>query len=175
MASRLQLWRPAGRVAGSFAQLRSATPFLAYVMCHSAIMRRDRVPSHAAFQAAIDGTGFDLKLDPFYRPLVSEGFHPCKFGDRETSLEIMWQPTDEIREAFPHLMDDIGDRDICLTFILHSEMVECAAAMMASAALACEFDAFVLYQDEEIVYTPEQLIEEAKAALADASRTRPRR
>lgn len=131
-------------------------------------MRRDRVPSHAAFQAAIDTTGFDLKLDPFYSPLVSEGFHPCRFGDRETGFEIMWQPMDEIREAFPHLMGDIGNRDVCLTFILHSDMMECASAMMASAALARECDAFVLYQDDELVYTPEQLIAEANAALADA-------
>ena len=144
-------------------------------MCHSAILRRDRVPSHAAFQSAIDATGFDLKLDACYSPLVSEGFHPCKFGDRETGFEIMWQPMEEIREAFPHLMDEIGDRDVCLTFILHSDMMECAAAMMASAALAREFDAFVLYQDDELVYTPDQLVEEARTALADATRTRPRR
>lgn len=87
----------------------------------------------------------------------------------------MWQPMEEIREAFPHLMDEIGDRDVCLTFILHSDMMECAAAMMASAALAREFDAFVLYQDDELVYTPDQLVEEARTALADATRTRPRR
>ena len=86
----------------------------------------------------------------------------------------MWQPIDEIRESFPQLVEDLGNRDICLTFILRSDMMECAAAMMVSAALARDFDAFVFYQDDEIIYTTEQLMEEAHSAIEEASRMRPK-
>jgi len=44
-------------------------------------------------------------------------------------------------------------------------MTECASVLIVSVALARAFDAVVFYQDDEILYTADQLVEEAKAAM----------
>jgi hypothetical protein len=134
-------------------------------LCQSAIMRRDRVPSLSQLQAAIDATGFPLVLGTFYQPFESSGFHPCKIRDSNSGFEILWQPIEEIHNAWPKLRETLQDRDACLTFTWHGEMAECASVLIVSAALARAFDAVVFYQDDEIVYTADQLTGEAKAAM----------
>lgn len=128
-------------------------------------MRRDRVPSHSQLQAAIDATGFPLVLDTFYQPFESSGFHPCKLGDSESGFEVLWQPIEEIHEAWPILRDVIQDRDVCLSLIWHGDMAECASVLIVSAALARAFDAVVFYQDDGVLYTADQLMDEARAAI----------
>jgi len=133
----------------------------------SAIMHRYQVPTHSELQAAIDATGFDLKLDSFYEPLESSGFHPCILNGVESGFEVFWQPIGEILGAWPELNEPVGARDTSLTFIWHGDMAECACVLVVSAALARAFDAVVFYQDDALLYTPDQLIQEAKAVIND--------
>ncbi|HUF61001.1 MAG TPA: hypothetical protein VMN36_02905 [Verrucomicrobiales bacterium] len=128
-------------------------------------MRRNHVPNHSQLQAAIDATGFPLVLDTFYQPFESSGFHPCKLGDADSGFEVLWQPIEEIYDAWPTLRDAIQDRDVCLTFIWHGDMAECASVLIVSAALARGFDAVVFNQDHEILSTADQLMDEANAAI----------
>jgi hypothetical protein len=134
-------------------------------LCQSAIMKRERVPDHSRLQAAIDATGFPLELDTYYVPFESEGFHPCKLSGRNSGFEVLWQPVEEIHAAWPGLKETIQDRDACLTFIWHGDMAECASVLIVSAALARRFDAIVFYQDDGMLYTADQLMAEARAAI----------
>lgn len=136
-------------------------------LSQSALMHRDMVPTHSELQAAIDGSGFDLKLDSFYVPFESSGFHPCILNGEESGFEVYWQPITDILSAWPELEAPTGSRDTSLTFIWHGDMSECACVLIVSAALAKAFDAVVFYQDDAILYTTDQLIEEANAVLGD--------
>ena len=128
-------------------------------------MRWDRVPNHSQFQAAINATGFSLVLDTFYQPFESSGFHPCKLNGSDSGFEILWQPIQEIVNIWPQLRDIIQDRDACLTLVWHGDMAQCASVLIVSAALARDFDAIVFYHDDEIVYTADQLMTEARSAV----------
>jgi hypothetical protein len=68
-------------------------------------------------------------------------------------------------ENFPKLTETVGSRDAAITFRWGGDMAECACVLIVSAALANTFGAIVHYQDDDMLYSAEQLVEEARAAL----------
>ena len=131
----------------------------------TAYVARADVPNRETLQAAVDSLGFDCKIDAFYAPYQCSGFLPCVLTGRESGFEIYFESENEVMADFPSLVESVGKRDVAITFRWGGDMAECACVLIVSAALAKSCGAIVHYQDDDILYSGEQLIEEARAAL----------
>jgi hypothetical protein len=131
----------------------------------TAYLDRASVPQRAALQAAIDALCFDCNIDGSYAPFTSRGYLPCLLGGKESGFEIYFEPATEVLHNFPHLSETIAGRDTAITFRWGGDMAECACVLIVSAALAISFGAIVHYQDDDMLFSGEQNVEEARAAL----------
>jgi hypothetical protein len=144
-------------------------------LLQTAFIEKSRVPDKAQLEAAVRALGFDLAIDDFYRPFDCSGYLPCILNGKESGFEIYFDSPDEILQAFPHLKNEIGSRNCAITFRWGGNMAECTCVLMVSAALAKSFGAVVHYQEDDRLYSYEQLIEEAKSALQDEQSSPPPR
>jgi hypothetical protein len=111
-----------------------------------AFLKASSVPTQEQWQQAIDRTGFDLKLDPTSEPRTNRGFVPCTLEGAESGVEMYFEDSSDFIQDFAELIDNLGDRNCCISFRWGGDMQECACAMIASLALAAEFGAIVSYQ-----------------------------
>ena len=130
-----------------------------------AFMNRATVPSREAWQAAINGSGFDLQLDPALRPFEDSGFSPCKLDGRDSGFEIYYDGSQELLDSFEEL---VGDHDYCISFRWGGDMSEYACVMIASYALASSFGATVSYEGESPPETLEAFLSETREAVREA-------
>jgi hypothetical protein len=145
-------------------------------LTQTAFVEKSHVPNRAKLEEAVRELGFDLNIDEFYRPFDCSGFLPCVLKGKKSGFEIYFESPDEALQNFPHLKEKIGARDCAINFRWGGDMAECACVLIVSAALAKSFGAVVHYQDDDLLYSAEQLVEEAKAALQNAeSAPRPQR
>src|SRR6516162_8759687 len=124
-----------------------------------------KLPDRAALQSAVDALGFDCKIDAVYVPSQCSGFLPCVLAGRASGFEVYFESAAEVLLDFPRLAECVGNRDVAITFRWGGDMAECACVLIVSAALATSFDALVHYQDDDLVYTADQLVEQANQAL----------
>ena len=143
-------------------------------MIQTAFLEKSRVPDRAKIEEAIRALEFDLSIDESYQPFVSSGFLPCMLKGKASGFEIYFESADETSNKFPHLKERVGSRDCAIIFRWGGDMGECACVLIVSAALAKGFGAVVHYEDDDLLYSPEQLVEEANAAL-QAAESKPSR
>lgn len=143
-------------------------------MIQTAFVEKSRVPDRTKLEEAIRALGFDLGVDESYQPFVSSGFLPCVLNGKNSGFEIYFDPPDEALKRFPHLKEKIGARNCAIVFRWGGDMAEGACVLIVSAALAKSFGAVVHYEDDDLMYSVDQLIEEAKGALQHAE-SKPRR
>src|SRR5687767_969963 len=124
----------------------------------TAYIERSSVPQLAELQTAIDELGFDCQVDRSYEPFQSKGFLPCVLAGSESGVEADFESASEVLQSFPHLAGTVGPRDVAITFRWGGDMAECACGLVLSAALASRFGAVVHYQDDDIIYSAEQLV-----------------
>ena len=105
-------------------------------LLQTAYVARESVPQREALQAAVDSLGFDCKVDSSYSPFNSTGFLPCVLNGKESGFEIYFEPAVKRLEDFPHLSEQVGRRDVAITFRWGGDMAECACVLIVSAALA---------------------------------------
>ncbi len=83
----------------------------------------------------------------------------------EAGFEIYCDDPGELTTEFAELAEG---RDYCIAFIWGGSMVEGAAVLIASFALAKKFNAVVSYDGEEPAAELELLLEETQAAIEEA-------
>lgn len=136
-----------------------------------AFINKDNVPSKEAWQEAIDQFNFKIKLtlDPELSPFEDEGFSPCGWGDtdEDVGFEIYYEPSSDIHEGDEDLIKIIGDKDYCISMCWGGSMKDCAAVMIASAALEKSFGAIISYQGE-VPDPADEFLENTKAIIQDA-------
>jgi hypothetical protein len=134
-------------------------------LLQTAFLERSRVPDQATLEQAVRTLGFDLGIDEYYQPFNCSGFLPCILDGKKSGFEIYFGAAEEEFQQFPHLKRQVASRDCAITFRWGGDMRECACVMIVSAALATTFDAIVHYQDDDLVYTSGQLVEQAKESV----------
>jgi hypothetical protein len=132
-----------------------------------AFMQKAKVPSRDEWQAAVDRLGFDLQIDPGLRPFEDSGFLPCKLSGRDSGFEIYYEAADELLDQRPALKGKLGGRNFAISFRWGGDWAECACVCIASAALAASFDAVVYYDDDALIYSADDLVREAHAAMKE--------
>ena len=135
-------------------------------LLQTAYIERRCVPQRDALQAAIDALGFDCKLDPYYEPFKASGFLPCTLNGNASGFEIYFDGIAELLAQCPRLVPIVGSRDATIIFRWGADMAECACVLIVSAALAKSFAAVVHYQNDDLLYSADQLVQEARSALA---------
>jgi hypothetical protein len=83
----------------------------------------------------------------------------------KSGFEIYFESAPTVLADFPQLVESVGRRDVAITFRWGGDMSECACVLIVSAAFAKSFGAIVHYQDDDILYSGDQLVEETRAAL----------
>lgn len=143
-------------------------------LLQTAFVEKSSVPDRAKLEEAARALGFDIAFDEFYRPFDCSGFLPCVLNGKKSGFEIYFESLDDALRNFPRLKEEVGSRDCAICFRWGGDMTECACVLIASAALAKSFGAVVYYQDDDLLYSADQLIEEAKGALQAVESAPPR-
>ena len=131
----------------------------------TAYVLRPCIPERDALQVAVDSLGFDCKIDASYVPFKSSGYLPCVLAGKKSGFEIYFERAADVVGDNPHLTESVGSREVAITFRWGGDMAECACVLIVSAALAKSFGAIVHYQDDDVLFSGEQLLNEAHAAL----------
>lgn len=108
----------------------------------SVYLRRTKMLVPEAWAEAIRAAGFPVTMDTDFDVERHSGFLPCRYDDREGGFEYSFSTVAESGET-----PDIGDRDVCVSFVTHSSMRELATAVVAAAVLCAETDG-VLHDEE---------------------------
>src|SRR5262245_28166965 len=91
-----------------------------------AYLTRALTPDRERLQAAIDGLGFDCKLDESYAPFRSSGFLPCVLNGKSAGFEVFFGSAVQELRFHKELVGTTGDRDIAISFRWGGSMAESA-------------------------------------------------
>jgi hypothetical protein len=132
----------------------------------TAFMNRSKVPIRKALQESIMGLQFKLTIDESYVPFECAGYIPCTLDGEDAGFEIKFSDSSTCLGDMPALQTPIGDRDTAITLRWGGDPRERVSAIIVSAVLAQSFDALVHCENDGAIHTPDQLLNEARAAFA---------
>jgi hypothetical protein len=127
----------------------------------SIYLQRASMPSPTEWQSAIDAAGFPISLWTDFDVDLHTGFLPCKYRGQDSGFEYYAERvtalSPEIKAINPHL-------DFQVTLRFGSDLIECAAASCAGAALCLKCDA-VIQDDGGSLLTGASAVESALRPL----------
>jgi hypothetical protein len=124
-----------------------------------------QVPSRDAWQLAIEEAGFPTVLEPALDLRRDTGFRPTTYKEQATGYEFYLEPAAGILEAYPHVKEPVGSRDICATFRWGGDLTECAAAVSSAAVLTKLADGIYFFPDDGIIRTATDVVEATREEL----------
>lgn len=127
-------------------------------------VEKSKVPSRDAWQAAIDEAGFEFQLDPALKPFEDSGYLPCQLLGSEAGFEIDYE---SVADLSLELRELARGRDYCITFRWGGSMTECASVLIASYALAKDFDALISLEGDEPCEDLNALLKETMDVLEE--------
>jgi hypothetical protein len=131
----------------------------------SVFLQKQRVPTTASWQAAVDSLGLPLRLSPDLDPIHDTGFSPSEMKGLKSGFEIYSEPADAHLQDQLELAKVVGNRDWCISFRWGGDMNECACVLAASAGLVRLCDAVAYYADDNLTYDLKRLLEDFRACL----------
>lgn len=127
----------------------------------------DALPDRQTWQAAIDETGVDLKLDPALDLSRDEGFSPCLIQEQSSGFELQVLPAAELFRDNPELVQPAGPRLHAVCFRWGGDLAECACVLGATLALLRRFSA-VAYDPADGLFPDANTLEtELRECLAE--------
>jgi len=129
-------------------------------------LRDSQIPSRDAWQQAIEKAGFPTVLEPTLDLRRDTGFTPASYKDQAAGYEFYLEPAAGILEAYPHITEQVGGRDMCATFRWGGNLVECAAAISSAAALTKLADGIYFYPDDDIIRTAQDVVDTTREELS---------
>lgn len=124
-------------------------------------LKRENLPSTAAWQQALDRLGIDIQLYAGIEAASHSGYWPARLGGQPSGFEIFVGPiADVFGGAAPAGVDE---RDTVADFVTHSDMRELQCSMFVAAALGIEADGLISDDDTEGLMPPAELLEQARA------------
>ncbi|MBX7097376.1 MAG: hypothetical protein K1X89_06680 [Myxococcaceae bacterium] len=115
-------------------------------------LKRAYLPETREWAQAIRSSGFDMVLDPEVEVASASGFWPCTYAGVNAGFEFSAAPV--VRsELGEDVLEELGDRDLMVTFVTHSDMRELMTSNIAAAVL-CSITDGVLWDTEANELTP---------------------
>lgn len=130
----------------------------------TAYLKCTDVPARKPLQRAVDELKLGLTLDSAYAPFEMAGYLPCTLDGEDAGFDLWFKKADF--DGHPGLQSQIGDRDTAMLFKWGGDPREAASAMIVCAALVKNCDAVVREGAGDALFSFEQLVAKAKAALA---------
>jgi hypothetical protein len=128
-------------------------------------LQDSQVPSRDAWQQAIEKAGFPTVLEPTLDLRQDTGFRPTSYKYQATGYEFCLEPAAGILEAYPHIADQVGSRDMCATFRWGGDLLECAAAISSAAVLTKLAGGIYFYPADDIIRTAADVVEATREEL----------
>lgn len=124
------------------------------------------MPNRDVWQHAIRDLGFPAELDESFDPCSDAGFMPATYKGQSAGFEFDLGSARDVLANYSHIVADVANRDKCATFRWGGDIVECAAALSAAAALTKLTDGIYFYPDDDILYDGNAAIEATRAELS---------
>ena len=134
-----------------------------------------RLFTSEAWAAEIRAHGFELEVDSF-NPKTHSGFLPCRlrgeacgfeyFYKRVADLDLSDEP--DLEEAYQRRCVAAGSRDVIVSFVTRSSMVDAASAAIAASVLTAVCDGMLSVEGDEPAITGEEALDWARGVEHDA-------
>jgi hypothetical protein len=128
-------------------------------------MDDSRVPARELWQHAIETAGFPAVLCESLDIRKDTGFSPTTYNGQQTGFELYLDPAASYLESYPHIAEQIGSRDKCVSFRWGGDLVEAAAAISCSAALTKLTDGIFFDPDADSVFGADTVLDDVKEYL----------
>jgi hypothetical protein len=132
-------------------------------------MEDSRVPSREAWQQAIEAAGFPAVLYQSLDLRKDTGFSPTAYNGQESGFELYLDPAASYLESYPHIAEQIGGRDRCVSFRWGGDLVEAAAAISSAAALTKLTDGIYFDPETDRVFTADVVLDGIQEDLSALS------
>jgi len=129
-------------------------------------MHDSRVPDRAAWQHAIEQAGFPTVLDPALNVREDTGFSPATYGGESTGFEFYMESATDVLDAYPHIAERIGAREMAASFRWGGDLNEMAAALSAAAALANLTDGIYFDPQDDVLYSAAEALVATRRELS---------
>jgi hypothetical protein len=128
-------------------------------------LQKQKVPTKASWQAAVDSLGLPFRLSPDLDPIHDTGFSPSEIKGLKSGFEVHSEPADAHLQDQVELAKIVGNRDWCISFRWGGDMNECACVLAASAGLVRLCDAVAYYAGDNLIYDLNGLLKHFRACL----------
>lgn len=107
-------------------------------------------------------------MDDDFDPRTFSGYLPCKWKGEGAGFEIFFCEVAEF-EFDGDLSAEIGDRDVCISFVTRSSETDLMVAIAAAAVLCEKHDGVLLDEESGDFFPAKGAIADARGAVADIS------
>ena len=125
-----------------------------------------QVPTREVWQQAIEEAGFPTVIEQTLDLRRDTGFRPTTWKEQATGFEFYLEPAVGVLESYPHIAEQVGSRDMCVTFRWGGDLAECAAAISSAAALTKLVGGIYFYPDDDIIRTADDVVEATREELS---------
>ena len=129
----------------------------------------ESLPDRQTWQAAIDQTGIDIKLDPDLDLTRDEGFSPCLILGKSSGFSPVVSASELLRDH-PHHGQAAGPRSHAVCFRWGGDLAECACVLGANLALVRRFGGVAYYPADELFYDVDKLNKDLETVLPRCER-----
>ena len=129
-------------------------------------MHDARIPSRESWQQAIEQLGFQTILDETLDVKQQTGFVPAIYAGHSTGFEFTLEPAEDVLSHYSHILNRVGDREMCATFKWGEALMEMAAALSAAATLTQFSDGIYYNPQDDVVYSAEEAVEATRRDLS---------
>jgi hypothetical protein len=128
-----------------------------------------RVPNREAWQQAIEAAGFPAVLDATLDLRKDTGFIPVAYNGQASGFELYLDPAASCLESYPHLAEQVGGRDKCVSFRCGGDVVEAAAAISCGAVLTMLTDGIYFDPETDRIFSADTVHDGIQEDLAGLS------
>jgi hypothetical protein len=128
-----------------------------------------QVPTRDAWQQAIEEAGFPAVLDPTLDLRKDAGFSPTVYNGQQSGFELNLDAAGSYLESYPHIAEQVGGRDSCVSFRWGGDIVEAAAAISCAAALTRLTDGIYFDPETDRVFSADVVLDGIKEDLSGLS------
>jgi len=136
----------------------------------TAITKKDRLLSAADINTKLAQLGLPCTVAATASLQSLPGSFTATITDRGISRDICFEDASAMLDEIPDMRDRVGDRDLAINFLLGTDMAETALVSSVCAALASATDAIIYYEPDDLYYSQEDSLAEAKTALSSIKR-----
>jgi len=130
------------------------------------IVDSSRLPNEEAVNLELQRLELPCRVSGLPSLTEPNGEFMAEMTDRDLQREVYFEDARGWLEELPELRERTGTRDVVVDFPLSTDSAECFFVTAVWAVLGTLADAVCYYQPDDLYYTPQEAVDEARAMLA---------